>query len=627
MPRTTRQLGENDQGEGDGLDRLQPGTTLEDRYLILGMLGAGGMSSVYKGRDLHFPNVTKLVAVKEMVNLIADQSMHEMVVKNFEREADLLATLSHPAAPSIYDNFTLKKRSYLIMEFIDGDDLEAILAETSDFLPEERVIGWAIELCDVLSYLHNIQPEPIIFRDIKPSNVMIDHHSHVRLIDFGIARNFQPGEKGTMIGTEGYSPPEQYRGEASPAGDVYALGATLHHLLTKRDPRVEAPFSFAERPVRSINPIISPEIEAVISTALEYDPKDRFPSAMIMKEALISAAKRTGLLSQPSIAAVIAQSDKVEEIWSFKCEDEIRGSPTVYEDTVYLGCYDNNLYALDKQTGEFQWKYATEGGITGRPAAEDGVIFIGSEDGRLYALTTNRGSLVWTYYAEGPIRSSPTLSEGHIFIGSDDRRLHVVNQVNGRRAWRVEANDAIWSTPFVQDELVYFGCESGDFYCYNFKGELKWRKKAKRGITSSATIVDDIVYYGSRDWTMYAIDSENGWQIWRFRMRGSTISSPAFSNGLLFIGCGDNNIYCVDAKHAREIWRYETDHQVTGSPMAHDGSIYCGSVDGSVYCLDQKTGRLRWRFHSDGPITGTPFISDNVIYIGSTDHKLYALIA
>ncbi len=627
MPRTTRQLDDNDQGESESLDRLQPGTTLEDRYLILGMLGAGGMSSVYKGRDLHFPNVTKLVAIKEMVNLIADQSMHEMIVKNFEREADLLATLSHPATPAIYDNFSHKKRSYLVMEFIDGDDLEAILAESTDFLSEEKVIGWAIELCDVLSYLHNIQPEPIIFRDIKPSNVMIDHHNHVRLIDFGIARNFQPGEKGTMIGTEGYSPPEQYRGEASPAGDVYALGATLHHLLTKRDPRVEAPFSFAERPARSINPLISPEIETVISTALEYDPKDRYPSAMLMKEAMISAAKRTGLLSQPSVAAVIAQSDKIEEIWSFKCEDEIRGSPMVYEDTVYVGCYDNNLYALDKQTGEFQWKYATEGGITGKPAAEDGVIFIGSEDGRLYALTANRGSLVWTYYAEGPIRSSPTPSEGHIFVGSDDRRLHVVNQMNGRRAWRVEANDAIWSTPFVQDELVYFGCESGDFYCYNFKGELKWRKKAKRGITSSAIIVDDIVYYGSRDWTMYAIDSENGWQIWRFRMRGSTISSPSFSDGLLFIGCGDNNIYCVDAKHAREIWRYETDHQVTGSPIAHDGSIYCGSVDGSVYCLDQKTGRLRWRFHSDAPITGTPIISDNVLYIGSTDHKMYALIA
>ena len=100
----------------------------------------------------------------------------------------------------------------------------------------------------MLTYLHGHQPQPVIFRDMKPSNVMIDQHGHIRLIDFGIARVFQPGQKGTMIGTEGYSPPEQYRGEASPAGDIYALGATLHHLLTRRDPRAEPPFSFSERP-------------------------------------------------------------------------------------------------------------------------------------------------------------------------------------------------------------------------------------------------------------------------------------------------------------------------------------------------------------------------------------------
>ncbi len=623
MQRTTRKL--DDKG-GESIDRLQAGTTLQDRYLILGMLGSGGMSSVYKGRDLHFPNVTKLVAIKEMVNLIADQSMYDMVVRNFEREADLLATLSHPAIPTIYDNFTHKNRSYLVMEFIDGQDLEEILAEYKEFLPEDRVVSWAIELCDVLSYLHNHKPQPIIFRDMKPSNVMIDQHNHVRLIDFGIARHFQPGEKGTMIGTEGYSPPEQYRGEASPAGDIYALGATLHHLLTKRDPRIEPPFSFAERPIRNVNPLVSPELENVINTALAYDPKDRYPSAALMKEALISVAKRTGMLSKPSVAAVIKQADKIEELWSFKCEDEIRGSPLVYENLIFVGCYDNNLYALDKETGAFRWKFATEGGITGKPAAEDGIVFIGSEDSRLYALSANHGDLVWTYYTEGPIRSSPTLSDGHVFVGSDDRRLHVINQVSGRRAWRVEANGPIWSTPMVQEERVYFGCESGDFYCYDFKGELKWRKKAKRAVTSSPILVDGMVYFGSRDWTLYALEAENGWQVWRFRMGGATISTPAYADGMIFIGCGDNNIYAIDARHSREIWRYEADHQVTGSPIVHEGSVYVGSVDGSLYCLDFRSGRLRWRFHTDGPITGTPAITENVLYIGSMDHKLYALL-
>jgi outer membrane protein assembly factor BamB/tRNA A-37 threonylcarbamoyl transferase component Bud32 len=626
MQKTTRQLGEQE-NKNEALDRLQAGTTLQERYLVLGMLGSGGMSSVYKGRDLHFPNVTKLVAIKEMVNLIADQSMYDMVVKNFEREADLLAALSHPAIPTIYDNFTHKNRSYLVMEFIDGDDLEAILDEIDGFIPEERVVTWAIEICDVLSYLHNHKPQPIIFRDIKPSNVMVDHHNHVRLIDFGIARHFQPGEKGTMIGTEGYSPPEQYRGEASPAGDIYALGATMHHLLTRRDPRLEPPFSFTERPIRDINPTVSPELENVINSALAYDPKERFPSAALMKEALISTAKRTGLLSRPSVAAVIAQSDKIEEIWKFECEDEVRGSPLVDNGTVYIGCYDNNIYALDAKTGDFQWKYATEGGIAGKPAVEDGIVFIGSEDNRLYALTANRGGLVWTYYAEGSFHSSPTLADGHVFIGSDDHRLHVVNQATGRRAWRVEANAPIWSTPLVNEERVYFGCESGDFYCYDFKAELKWRKKAKRGVTSSPLLIEDMIYFGSRDWTLYALEAENGYQIWRFRMGGATISTPAFFDGMLYIGCGDNNIYALDARHAREIWRYEADHQVTGSPTVHEGSVYIGSVDGSLYCIDHKTGRLRWRYHTEGPITGTPAVVGNTVYIGSTDHRIYAVLA
>lgn len=620
--RTTRAL----DGQTERLENLQPGTTLQDRYLILGLLGSGGMSSVYKGRDLHFPNVTKLVAVKEMTNIVSDQTMYEMIVTNFEREADLLATLSHPAIPRIYDYFISKKNLYLVMEFIDGKDLEAVLQESDDFLPEEQVVSWAIELCDTLTYLHNHKPEPLVFRDIKPTNIMVDHHGHIRLIDFGIARIFQPGQKGTMIGTEGYSPPEQYRGEASPAGDIYALGATLHHILTRRDPRLEPPFSFTERPIREINPNVSPELEAIINTTLDYDPKKRYPSTDALKNALLTTANETGLLIKPRTAEIFVRGDEIQELWSFECEDEIRGTPIVYQGMILIGCYDHNLYALDAKTGEFMWKYATEGGITGRPAAEDGVIFIGSEDYRLHAVTARGGKLAWMYYTEGPIRSSPILSHGHIFVGSDDNHLHVINSLNGRRAWRAEAMGPIWSTPLVKDERVFFGCESGDFYCYDFRGELKWRKKIKRAVTSSPILLDGLLYFGSKDWTLYALEIENGWQVWRYRMGGPTISTPTAAEDKIFIGCGDNHIYAIHARHAREIWRYATEHQVTSSPVVYVDSLYCGSVDGGLYCLDFRTGRLRWRFRTEGPITGSPVIVDNTLFIGSNDHKVYALL-
>ncbi len=625
MRRITRTL-EGKASETGQLSQLQPGATLQDRYLILGVLGAGGMSSVYKGRDLHFPNVTKLVAVKEMLNLAADPTMHDMIVRNFEREADLLATLSHPAIPRIFDYFSQGNSSYLVMEFIEGKDLEAIVQETEDFLPEQKVVSWAIELCEVLTYLHNHKPQPVVFRDMKPSNVMIDHHDHVRLIDFGIARVFQPGQKGTMIGTEGYSPPEQYRGEASPAGDIYALGATLHHLLTRRDPRAEAPFSFSERPIRKINPAVSPEIQAVIEAALAYDPKDRFPNAEAMRQALVSAAKKTGLLSGAEAGLLIKPRTDVQEVWSFECEDEIRGSPIVHNGVVYVGCYDNNLYALDAKNGQFLWKYATEGGIATRPAAQDEAIFVGSEDYRLHAISASLGRLIWTYYTDGPIRCSPTISHGHIFVGSDDTHLHVVNMLSGRRAWRAEAAGPIRSTPLVLAERVYFGCESGDFYCIDFRGEMKWRFKAKRAVTSSPLLVEGMIYFASLDWTLYAIEAEGGWQVWRFRMGKPSISSPTYAEGRLFVGCADGIIYCVDARSSREVWRFQTEHQVTGSPVLHEDSLYCGSADGSIYCLDFRSGRQRWRFPTGGPITGTPAIADGVLYVGSLDKRLYALL-
>ena len=181
------------------------------------------MGSVYQARDLRFPNVTRYVAVKEMLNLSTDQNMREMTLKTFERESDMLASLSHPAVPKIYEYFPSKTRAYLVMEYINGRDVEMIINSMTDFLPVDTVLRWALDLCDVLGYLHLQEPEPIIFRDVKPSNIMIDQHGQIRLVDFGIAKIFQEGQKGTMIGTEGYSAPEQYRGEASPASDVYGI--------------------------------------------------------------------------------------------------------------------------------------------------------------------------------------------------------------------------------------------------------------------------------------------------------------------------------------------------------------------------------------------------------------------
>ncbi len=625
---------------------LQPGDMLQDRYRIVGVLGAGGFSSVYQARDMRFPNVTKLCAVKEMVISAPDPKIRELTIQSFEREASMLAMLDHPAIPDVSDYFTEKDRSYLVLDLIRGKDLDHWLEEQTEPLDQERALDWAIQLCDALGHLHHQKPNPIVFRDMKPSNIMLDHHNRIRLIDFGIAKIFEGGNKGTMIGTEGYSPPEQYRGLATPAGDVYALGATLHHLLTRQDPRLEPPFTFAERPIRPLNHSVTPAFEAIIMRCLAYDPKERFADATALKEALELLANSTAVVSEPAPPIISGQksttpahvaaktstgsvaSPTVQPLWAFKCEDEIRSKAAVTDNRVLISVYDNNLYAINKANGEFVWKYPTADGVGASPCVYDEMVFVGSSDTMMYAIDLRTGRKIWHFETNGSIYSSPTARFEHVFFGSDDGYLYALNVKHGRSAWKTNAFSAVRSSPYVDEERVFFGTEGGYIYCLELStGKTKWQAQARRAVTSSPTFAEEIVIVGSLDATVYALDAATGWAIWRFRTRRPIISSPVVHDGVVYIGSSDGSLYAIDMNSGRQLWTYDTDGQVNSSPTVWQDAVYFGSTDGFVYSVSCKRGDLRWRFDTGKPVISSPTIDDGIVYIGSTNHHLYALPA
>ncbi|HMM28442.1 MAG: serine/threonine-protein kinase [Chloroflexota bacterium] len=623
-----------EQPSGDSA--LQVGSILQNRYRITGVIGVGGMGSVYQARDLRFPNVVRYVAVKEMLNPHADQGARELTLRTFERESDMLASLSHPAVPGIYDYFPSKMRAYLVMEYINGRDLDAIVNASSERLPVALVQQWAVELCDVLGYLHRQEPEPIIFRDVKPSNIMIDQHGRLRLVDFGIAKIFQQGQKGTMIGTEGYSAPEQYRGEATPASDVYGIGATLHHLLTGRDPRLEAPFTFAERPIRESNPDVSPEFEAIIMKALSFDAADRYPHATAMKEALEqitevgeSSVIAPGARLTDEMSAWDEADRGVAALWKFCCEDEVRSSPVVHRGVVYVGAYDNNLYAINAADGTFRWKYPSAEGISSSPTVADAenLVLFGSLDHLLYAVDTRVGQLSWTVATQGAVQSSPAIAHGHVFFGSDDGHLYAVRLATGRVQWKWWGGAAIRSRPLVTGEMIVVGLESGDVAGIDLSGQMVWRFKAKRAVVSSPLEHDGLVFFGSMDWHVYALELARGWKVWTFRTNKPVVSSPAYGDEKIYIGSVDGSLYALDVATGKERWRYETGGQVTSSPAYDNGVVFFGSIDGHVYSLETKSGRLRWSFETSGPVVASPALHDGVVYIGSMDHCVYALKA
>jgi serine/threonine protein kinase len=263
--------------------QLAPGTLLVDRYKITKRIGGGGMGSVYLAEDQNLAN--RPVAVKEMVEMFADEGARAKAIEDFKREAELLARLDHPSIPTIYQYFfdTERGRYYLVMKYIDGGDLATRQRVLGGKVDEMTVTKWAMDTCDVLDYIHSQSP-PIIYRDLKPANLMIDARTNrVMLVDFGIARFVAPTQKGvTAIGTMGYAPPELFAGNVQPQSDIYSLGATMFHLLTGVDPQ-DNPlliFDFAKNPKpRQINPAISVEMEEIICVSVEHKPENRFPTA------------------------------------------------------------------------------------------------------------------------------------------------------------------------------------------------------------------------------------------------------------------------------------------------------------------------------------------------------------
>lgn len=244
------------------------GSVIDGKYEILREIGKGGMSVVYLAMDTH---LNKQWAVKE-IRKTAGGKNDEIVVNSLLAEANLIKRLDHPALPRIVDIIDNGVTIFVVMDYIEGESLDKILLEYGT-QSEENVIAWAKQICDAFTYLHSQKP-PIIYRDMKPANVMLKPEGTIKIIDFGIAREYKEAKLSdtTVLGTKGYAPPEQYSGQTDARSDIYALGMTMHHLLTGIDPRSGEAYA----PVRMWNPQLSEGIEIIIDKCVEPAAENRY---------------------------------------------------------------------------------------------------------------------------------------------------------------------------------------------------------------------------------------------------------------------------------------------------------------------------------------------------------------
>ncbi len=263
---------------------LNSGDVLVNRYRIVKLVGQGGFGAVYRAWDT---SLGVPVALKENLDTSAE-AQHQ-----FEQEARLLAPLRHDNLPRVSDHFFISGQGqYLVMDFVEGKSLEALLAERGGPLPEAEALRWMTQVCDALEYLHTRTP-PIIHRDIKPQNIIINADGRAVLVDFGISKAYDPAlktTKGARAVTPGYSPPEQYgMGTTDARSDVYALGATLYTLLTgSAPPESVALIAGGETlpPIRQTNPGVNPATEAAVAAAMTLAASQRLSGAGELRDAL-----------------------------------------------------------------------------------------------------------------------------------------------------------------------------------------------------------------------------------------------------------------------------------------------------------------------------------------------------
>jgi eukaryotic-like serine/threonine-protein kinase len=617
---------------------LRSGTLLNDRVSVKEMINVGGMGYIYLGYDLL---MQKNVAIKEMIDKFTTRKERDAAIDRFEREAQMLCHLKHPLIPLFYDYFVDNQRYYLVMDFIEGKDLRMILEENMGKpLSMKQVVIWLLNICDVLTYLHAHDP-PIIYRDLKPSNIIITPDNKVKLVDFGIARLFTPTVRGTMIGTQGYAPPEQYRGEAEPRSDIYSLGATLHHLLSGKDPQLEAPFHY--EPLADLNPELPDSLIRLIERSLSMNPEERFQTAKQMRSELERVIR-----NEDDLSSILQEISSIEdEIKALKEKKENLLVPEIIASQRQMqlkdlkGLKSSNVWKQfrgnESRTGlsttpaylkgRIKWQASTNSKITASPVLDsNGNIYVGSHGGTLYSFDHN-GDFRWEFKARGGISCAAAVDNNeNILVPSEDGTLYSLNP-DSSRTWSFNVRDNIKNTPLILGEYVYVAGQNGYLYCLTTNGDKLWDFNAETPVSCpvSADLRSGNIYFGNKKGEFFAM-SYDGRLLWVSYFPKMITSAPAVApDGTIYAGCEDGKLYSISPSQKIN-WSFKTRSWIRSSPaISKDGSIFLGSDDHFIYCISDK-GKERWRFDANDSILSSPAVCDDgKVFFATREGFLIAL--
>jgi outer membrane protein assembly factor BamB len=315
--------------------------------------------------------------------------------------------------------------------------------------------------------------------------------------------------------------------------------------------------------------------------------------------------------------------------WTFTTGLAAADSPAaVANGVVYVGAGDDNLYALNANTGALMWLFTTDGPISSTPAVANGVIYVASQDHSVYALSASKRTKLWSFPTGGPIYSSPVVANGVVYVGSNDQHVYALNANTGAELWSFASGGPVLSSPAVTNGVVYVGSEDKNVYALSAAGGgVLWSFTTDAPVESGPAVANGVVYIGSYHHNFYALDASTGIPLWSFAATSSIggFTSPAVVNGVVYVGgVFDLKVYALDTSTGVQLWNFPTGSLVESSPAVANGVVYVGSDDYNVYALDASTGARLWTFTTGGDVSSSPAVVNGVVYVGSNDYSMYA---
>lgn len=321
--------------------------------------------------------------------------------------------------------------------------------------------------------------------------------------------------------------------------------------------------------------------------------------------------------------------------WTYETQGEILSSPTIVDDTVYVGSTDNSIYAIDLTTGKKRWAYATPDMVEAPTLVIDGLVYTGSSDGFLYALHADTGELAWKFETQDKILGGANWFIGkdnkvRIVVGSYDANVYCLDQ-SGNKLWTYETDNFVNGTPAIHNrEIVFGGCDAGLHLVNGETGQRVAKIELGSGcqVAGSVALHQDKAYFGHYGNEFLRVDLDSGDVDWRYASkRDGFVSSPALNAKYVVFGGRDKYMHCVQRKDGKPQWRFKTRRKVDASPVIAGDKVVFGSGDGRIYLLSLDEGKELWKYDIGKSIYSSPAVVEGMIVIGTGDHRVYAFQA